>query len=171
MRKIHYLMTALALVTCACGCANSGKKAAKDVQQEKEIIVLDTLTRSSLVKLPINEQTEVLGKVTPEVKAGLFRYKLTKDLESGSLDEKESALIQKLKAGLSAKIYTDSTAKAEFNGLAQDIAGKLREECGWDDGKLFQYTETVMTAAESAEFMKQARQKQAEMQAKGYDGK
>ena len=142
MRKIHYLMTAFALVACACGCANSGKRAAKDVQQEKEIIVLDTLTRSSLVKLPINEQTEVLGKVTPEVKAGL-----------------------------SAKIYTDSTAKAEFNGIAQDIAGKLREECGWDDGKLFQYTETDMTAAESAEFMKQARQKQAEMQAKGYDGK
>lgn len=171
MKRAHVFFAMVAAVCGICSCANSGKSAGKpDGQAEKEIIVLDTLTRADIIRLPIEEQTQVMGEVTPEKKAELFRYKLTKDLESGSLNGKETALIRELLDGLSPKIYTDSTAKAEFKELGNGIVAKLRDECGWDDIKIAQYTETIMTAAECEEHANEARKKEAEMRAKGYTG-
>lgn len=170
MKKVNLMLTMLAVAGALCGCANTGKKAGKENAEEKDIIVLDTLTRDGLIALPIDKQTEVLGKVTPETKAELFRYKITEDLKSGSLDRKESALMKEMLELVSPKIYSDSTAREEFSAAAQAIAEKLKSECGWDEGKLFQYTGTVMTAAESDKFIEEARKKEAEWKSKGYTG-
>lgn len=103
-------------------------------------------------------QHNIVSDLTPEKKLELYDYKLQKDLASGTLNDEEAALMKDLRAHMNVRIYADKAAKDEFNAYAKTIEEKLRNDCGWDDRKMFKYTETIMTA-EEAEPVLQAKEK------------
>lgn len=90
-----------------------------------------------------------MSELSPEKKFELYDYKLKKDLETVQFTDGEAALLKDLRSHLSAKIYSDEEARAEFQTYSKSIEDKLRDECGWDDEKVFRYLETVMTADEA----------------------
>ncbi len=94
-------------------------------------------------------QHNVVAGLSPEKKVELYDYKLQKDLESGKLSDAEAALLKDLRSHLSVKIYSDKQAGDEFRAYSKKIEDRLRNDYGWDDEKMFKYTETVMTAEEA----------------------
>lgn len=138
----------------AVSCANRTVGSSAD----KDIVINDTLTRAELVTMDVLTQHNIVSDLTPEKKLELYDYKLQKDLASGTLKDEEAALMKDLRAHMNVRIYADKAAKDEFNAYAKTIEEKLRNDCGWDDRKMFQYTETIMTA-EEAEPVLQAKEK------------
>lgn len=141
MKTLRYLAV-VAMV--AAGCGNRSANLA-----EKDIVLNDTLSRSELVKMDVLTQHNIVSELSPEKKFELYDYKLKKDLETVQFTDVEAALLKDLRSHLSAKIYSDEAARAEFQTYSKSIEDKLRDECGWDDEKVFRYLETVMTSDEA----------------------
>lgn len=147
MKVLHYLSSAVAFAVLVLvgSCANrSGVQTG-----EKDIVLNDTLTRSALVKMDVLTQHNVFSDLSPEKKYELYDYKLKSDLESSKLTDAEKQILRDLRKHLSVKVYSDADAGDEFRNYGKSVEQKLREECGWDDEKMFIYTETIMTAEEA----------------------
>ena len=142
MKTLRYLAV-VAMVAAGC---NSNKNVAS---VEKDIVLNDTLSRSGLVKMDVLAQHNIVSELSPEKKFELYDYKLKTDLETVKFTDEEAALLKDLRSHLSAKVYSDENARAEFQAYSKTIEDKLRNECGWDDEKVFKYLETVMTADEA----------------------
>ena len=142
---LGFLIAAVLAAVVSVGCANNGKVSSAD----RDIVLNDTLMRSELIKMDVLTQHNVVAGLSPEKKVELYDYKLQKDLESGKLSDAEAALLKDLRSHLSVKIYSDKQAGDEFRAYSKKIEDKLRNDYGWDDEKMFKYTETVMTAEEA----------------------
>lgn len=144
MKPLQSFFAAVAGIL-AVSCANRTVGSSAD----KDIVINDTLTRAELVTMDVLTQHNIVSDLTPEKKLELYDYKLQKDLASGTLNDEEAALMKDLRAHMNVHIYADKAAKDEFNAYAKTIEEKLRNDYGWDDRKMFQYTETIMTAEEA----------------------
>ena len=76
----------------AVSCANRTVGSSAD----KDIVINDTLTRAELVTMDVLTQHNIVSDLTPEKKLELYDYKLQKDLASGTLNDEEAALDERL---------------------------------------------------------------------------
>lgn len=163
MKRICFFAIAAAVMLTGCVNNGSNQKVATDISEAEPVIMVnDTLSRDEFVKLDVESQHSVFVTLSPAKKIELYQYKFNKDLASNSLSDREKELLKSLLDNASVKIYEPGEERDAFKALGTEVEKKLREECGWDDGKCFQYLETLLTAEEIAPHIEAKRQQAAE---------
>lgn len=106
--------------------------------------VTDTLDRSDLIQLPLNEQRSIFSSLSPEMKSKLYQYKFKQDLSEQNLSRQEKKVLKQLKNYAIPETYKNgpTSNEEEFQFL------QALDELGWDQDRIFKYTMVIMTVDE-----------------------
>lgn len=100
--------------------------------------------RSDMVKMNLESQRILFRELSPEVKAQLYRYKLSYDLKTCNLSRQEKKVLREIMYYVTPETYY-STADSSEKELY--FVSKLNA-LGWDDDKIFKHTMIIMTVEE-----------------------
>lgn len=106
--------------------------------------VTDTLDRSDLIQLPLNEQRSIFSSLSPEIKSKLYQYKFKQDLSEQNLSRQEKKVLKQLMDYAVPETYKNGPVsnEEEFKFL------QTLDELGWDQDRIFKYTMVIMTVNE-----------------------
>lgn len=117
---------------------------------EADYLLNDSLTRSELVKMEIQQQKAVFATLSPESCYQLWATKFRDNLRSSHLEKGEKVVMRFLYDFISPAVY-DSSKKEErdtFMKITETAKGVLQQYYDWPPSKLYRYLYIFMTENE-----------------------
>lgn len=112
---------------------------------KNEIKINDNLTRSEFVKMDYAAQRSILGKISPETKYELYKYKYAIDLKENNFTKQEREAIDKfLNKFLKIETFINGIPAEEEN----ELFTYFQEELKWTNNQIHGFFMTPMTLKE-----------------------
>lgn len=125
-------------IVCFASCSSSS-----------DYLINEEMKRSEFVQMSFIRQQAMLSNLKPEIRARLWKDKLSDTIASNNLNNDEKELINNLYEIVNADIYIDgSQAHSRFVEGCEQVTEILTEEYGWTEEKMFLYLMTIMTEKE-----------------------
>ena len=104
--------------------------------------------RSTIVEMPLSRARAILRGLSVERKMSLWQEKYELVKEKGLLSKEELEAYKQLIQRNTKATYTDIKVKKSFLQYAEQWSANMKSSYGWNDEKLFFYTETWMLEEE-----------------------